>query len=83
MQTALFIAAISICLVIVWETIVPRHYKEGFTGADQPKADPLWAQFVPTRTDINANIEDGAYDRDKRYFNGYVDIQRLGLSRDY
>jgi hypothetical protein len=80
MQTALFIAAISICLVIVWETLVPGHYKEGFS---QPKVDPLWAQFVPTRTDINANIEDGAYDRDKRYFNDYVDIQRLGLSRDY
>ncbi len=85
MQTALFIAAIGICLVIVWEALVPRHYKEGFTSGltATPKTDPLWAQFVPTRTDVNANIEDGAYNRDGRYFNGYVDMQRLGISRDF
>ncbi len=85
MQTALAFAALGIVLVIVWETIIPKNYKENFTAGltDSPKKDPLWAQFIPTRADVNENIEDGAYEVDKRYFHGYVDIQRLGMARDY
>lgn len=86
MQTALAIAAIGICLVIAWETLIPHKYKEGFAAAGlstTPRKDPLWAQFIPTRADVNENIEDGAYISDKRYFHGYVDIQRLGIPRDY
>jgi hypothetical protein len=84
MQTALIVAAIGICLVIAWETIVPRRIKEGFTTGDGgPQKEPLWGHLIPTRPDVNENNEESGFITDKRYFHGFEDIQRLGMARDF
>ena len=84
MQTALIVAAIGICLVIAWETIVPRRIKEGFTTGDGgPQKEPLWGHLIPTRPDVNENNEESGFVTDKRYFHGFEDIQRLGMARDF
>lgn len=91
MRTALGLAALGICLVIVWETWVPLHVKESFQDAAGAAADlskpnlknPIWGRFVPSRTDVGEYREEDGYVADKRYFHGYVDVQRFGLNRDY
>jgi hypothetical protein len=71
-------------LIIIWESMIPRHVKESFTVSDKPDLkNPLWAQFMPSRADVGENNEEEGYVADKRYFHGYVDVQRLGLKRDY
>lgn len=86
MRAALGVAVIGICLVVVWELMIPRHVKESFTDgvtAVPNLKNPLWAQFMPSRADVGEYTEEPGYVVDKRYFHGYVDVQRLGLSRDY
>ena len=86
MQTALLIAAIGICLVIAYETIIPRKFKEGFMSSGEAiglQKEPIWGDLIPTRTDVNENNEEGGFITDKRYFHGYEDMQRLGMPRDF
>ncbi len=86
MQTALLIAAIGICLVIAYETIIPQKFKEGFVSSGEAaglKKEPIWGDLIPTRTDVNENNEESGFVTDKRYFHGYEDMQRLGMPRDF
>jgi hypothetical protein len=48
-------------------------------------ASPFWTRWFPRRGDIgpSADAEDGGYLRDTRYFNGFADVQGLGVDHDF
>jgi hypothetical protein len=87
MRGPLYIAALGICIVVIYELVGSKflgrkeHFLASGSGADP--SNPIWAQFVPARADVGENREEEGYIADKRYFHGYVDIQRLGMRRDY
>jgi glycosyltransferase involved in cell wall biosynthesis len=78
--------------IVFWITIViligfigyelmPASLTEGFVV---PVGDSkFWAKMVPRRGDVGPDKEQAGYICDKRYFSGYVDVQRFGQKQDY
>jgi hypothetical protein len=67
------------------EIFWPKQLHEGFESlipAINPKAG-YFANFVPRRGDVAPGQEEGGFIQDKRYFQGYVDVQRLGIEHDF
>jgi hypothetical protein len=73
--TLSIIAALAIC-----EVFFPATVNEGF--ATLPTTS-FWSTFTAPRTDIGPTEEDSRLVRDPRYFNGYTDVSRLGVSYDF
>jgi hypothetical protein len=83
-RTALMVAVILILITIVLEICAPEIIREGFAGALVPVTDKnYFGKFIPRRGDIGPEDEEGAFLTDKRYFNGYTDIQRIGVEHDW
>jgi hypothetical protein len=67
------------------ELFWPKQLREGFETlipALNPKAG-YFNNFVPRRGDVAPGLEESGYIQDKRYFQGYVDVQRLGVDNDF
>jgi len=83
-RTALMVGVVLILITVGLELVAPNMIKEGFTAALVPVTDRnYFGKFIPRRGDIGPGAEEGAYITDKRYFNGYVDVQRIGAEHDW
>ena len=76
----LFISVIILAYFAISEYTRPGYISEGFSGISSM---PYWANFVSPRSDIGPGQEDEKFIRDPRYFNGYVDVSRLGVEYDF
>lgn len=80
---------IILATIIVFEFVLHgTAFKEGFqSGLINASESPFWASFAPRRGDIgpgDASAEEEAgYIRNIRYFQGHVDVQRLGVDHDF
>ena len=76
---------IGLILIVIVTEIVPQEYIEGFTSnASITVGDsPFWAKMIPRRGDIGPDDEEDGFLSDKRYFQGYTDVQRLGVNTDF
>lgn len=82
MNTLLVIVAICVLVIVVWEVWKPRF--EGFTAGGTLSG--IIKQTIPRRFDVtldNDLSEEAPYVRDRRYWAGYTDVQRLGISGDF
>ena len=83
-RTALIIGIVVILLTATLELIAPNKIKEGFETMLVPVTEKgYFSKFIPRRGDIGPGSEEGAYITDKRYFNGYSDVQRVGVAHDW
>lgn len=82
-QIVLWIGIILLAIVTALELWHPNIINEGFEQLISIGDSAFWAKFVPRRGDIGLSHEENGYIRDDRYFNGYADIQRLGVKQDY
>lgn len=83
---ALWITLLVIIVIIVYELILPKSLREGFEGNFITVGDSAyWSKWFPRRGDISTNedSEQAGYRRDIRYFNGYADVQGLGVKHDF
>jgi hypothetical protein len=62
---------------------LPLDYTEGFNGTVSIGESDFWRKLVPRRGDVGPEQEQNGYVADKRYFSGYVDVQRLGTTSDF
>lgn len=83
MSEYIFWFCISLLFIIVVLECLPLDFTEGFTGTVSVGDSSFWAKFVPRRGDIGPEQEQAGYKSDKRYFSGYVDVQRFGTKTDY
>jgi Concanavalin A-like lectin/glucanases superfamily len=96
MSGALWIA-LGLLVTILWlEMVAPKKVLEGFqwiTIQDRPPVSADTAvQAVPgnlltdafkRRSDIGPNREESGYSYDGRYFADYMDVQGIGVAKDY
>lgn len=81
---ALSITLIIIVGILIMEYVAPDKLMEGFSStASLLTRDSYWGTFASPRVDISPTQEDPRYTRDIRYFNGYEDVTRLGVSYDF
>jgi hypothetical protein len=79
-QIVFWITIVILIGLIIYE-VVPPSLTEGFLV---PVGDSkFWAKMVPRRGDVGPDKEESGYLCDKRYFSGYVDVQRFGQTQDY
>jgi hypothetical protein len=78
--TVLFLLAI----IIAWEWLRDRMVAEGFTDGDKDIPE-FFARYFPRRYDVVPGQvkEGGGWVRNGRYFEGYVDVQKLGYKADF
>lgn len=76
-------AAIALLVIIVlWEYLRNNMMLEGFTDGVVPE---YFGKFFPKRYDVVPGMmrEIDGWIRNPRYFEGYVDVQRLGYKADF
>ena len=76
----LLISIILLVLTVTTELFAPGLVQEGFTSLG---SNPYWAHYVNPRSDLGEDQEDSTVIRDPRYFHGYADVGRLGVSYDF
>jgi len=69
-----------IALLAILEVFFPKTVNEGFSALP---VTSFWSTFTAPRADIGPTEEDSRLIRDPRYFNGYTDVSRLGVSYDF
>jgi len=82
--------ALCILLGVLWlELMAPKKLLEGFATLSSSTpltaddgVNPLTLSFAK-RGDVGPTREEGGYKADKRYFAGWVDVQRIGVKNDY
>lgn len=83
---ALWITLIVVILILLYEFILPSKIREGFENELISIGDSTyWSKWFPRRGDISTNTdtEQSGFRRDIRYFNGYADVQGLGVKHDF
>jgi len=76
-----YAAVFLLLLIVVWEFVRGKMMTEGFTDGVVPE---YFGRFFPRRVDVGPNSkEEGGWIRNPRYFEGYVDLQRLGYKGDF
>jgi hypothetical protein len=81
-QVLFFTGCILLIGMVLYEFC--RSYNiEGFQSLIPVGDSKFWASLVPRRGDIGPEQEEAWLERDKRYFNGYVDVQRFGVQTDF
>ncbi len=77
--TTLFLLAIIIC----YEWLQDHMFREGFTDGSQ--LPEFFSRYFPRRYDVvpGQTREGEGWIRNPRYFQGYVDVQRLGFKADF
>ena len=76
-------AAVMLLLIIVgWEWLRNRMFTEGFTDGVVPE---FFGRYFPRRQDVQPGqiTEADGWIRNPRYFEGYVDLQKLGYKGDF
>jgi len=79
----LFWVAFSILLCVLLYEVFPYKLSEGFEGLVGVGDSKFWAKLVPRRGDIGPEQEEDGFIPDRRYFSGYVDVQRFGVKTDF
>jgi len=79
----LFWVAFSILLGVLLYEVFPYKLSEGFEGLVGVGDSKFWAKLVPRRGDIGPEQEEDGFIPDRRYFSGYVDVQRFGVKTDF
>ena len=64
------------------ETLAPNAIVDAFRSEGFQDLT-FWSSFTSRRYDVGDTAEEGGYNRDTRYFNGYVDVSRLGVPYDF
>lgn len=69
-------------IIVCWEWLRSRAFVEGFTDGVVPA---YFARWFPRRSDVapGQQRESEGWIRNPRYFEGYVDVQRLGYKADF
>jgi hypothetical protein len=84
MSGAVFIGLFLLIGALLLEILAPQKIQEGFqTLVPVVEKNNWFAQFFPKRGDVASNAENPGYIQDKRYFNDYADVQRLGAKQDF
>lgn len=78
----IYVAIIVLLIIIVYEWMQSHAFHEGFTDGVVPE---YFGRFFPRRYDIvpGQKQEGDGWIRNTRYFEGYVDLQRLGYKGDF
>lgn len=82
----LWITLLLFIFLIIYELLLPKSVREGFeNGLIHIGDSPNWSNWFPRRGDISTNedSEQRGYIRDIRYFQGYADVQGLGVKHDF
>ena len=81
-ETLIYAALTLIVLIAVWEWLRGKAFIEGFTDGVVPS---YFARFFPRRYDVVPGQieEDDGWLRNRKYFEGYVDVQGLGYAGDF
>jgi len=86
----MWIAIGLLIVLLLFDILSPKTLQEGF--ATMVGKEPVsvvddsgnyFSTFFPKRGDVGPHKEEKGFIQDPRYFNGYVDVQRLGFSHDY
>jgi hypothetical protein len=80
---ALWIGVVLLILVAILEIWYPTVINEGFTNLVGLGDSIKWMQWVPRNGSVGPEKEQNGFITDKRYFNGYTDVQRLGVNQDW
>ncbi len=86
MQHLFWIAIGVLTIAIIYEYVLPTSIKEGFEGKlISASSSSLWSNFAPRRGDVGPGFdaEEAGHQRNPRYFQGYTDVQRLGVDHDF
>ena len=75
-----YVTLFLLAIFTVSEVFFPRYVQEGFSMLP---TSTYWSTFAAPRADVGPTSEDSDYVRDPRYFNGYADVSRLGVSYDF
>lgn len=81
-ETMIYTAVILLLIIVGWEWLRNRMFLEGFTDGVVPE---YFGRFFPRRQDVQPGQtkEADGYIRNPRYFEGYVDVQKLGYKGDF
>lgn len=84
-QLYLWIGLLFLITIVVIEIWKPEMINEGFSNLVAVGDTAFWAKWLPRRGDVGLNPteEQPGYIRDIRYFEGYTDVQRLGVDHDF
>ena len=81
-ETMIYTALALLILILVWEWVRGKAFTEGFTDGVVPE---FFGRYFPRRYDVvpGQERENDGWIRNTRYFEGYVDLQRLGYKGDF
>jgi len=81
-ETAIYTALVLLGIIIVWEWMRSKVFLEGFTDGIVPE---FFGRYFPRRYDVvpGQQREGDGWIRNPRYFEGYVDVQKLGYKGDF
>lgn len=81
----IWITLVLLLIIAFIEIYRPNILYEGFTSLVGVGDSAFWAKWIPRRGDVGPEPteEQEGYIRDIRYFNGYTDVQRLGVNHDF
>lgn len=81
--TTFWVVLAVITLIVIWERL-PLQLTEGFTSNLVTMGNSqFWSRMVPRRGDVGPEQEQDGLLRDRKYFAGYVDVQRFGAETDF
>lgn len=77
-----YIALVLLVVIVGWEWMRNKAFVEGFTDGVVPE---FFGRYFPRRYDVTPGMdrEGDGWIRNPRYFEGYVDLQRLGYKGDF
>lgn len=81
-EVILYLALALLAAVVIYEIIHRSAFEEGFTDGIVPE---YFGKFFPRRSDVVPGQREDVdgWLRNWRYFEGYVDVQRLGYKADF
>ena len=81
-EIAIYTVLALLLLIVGWEWLRSRAFSEGFTDGVVPE---FFGRYFPRRSDVvpGQKREGDGWIRNPRYFEGYVDLQRLGYKGDF
>ena len=81
-ETMIYTAIALLVIIIGWEWLRTHMISEGFTDGVVPE---FFGRYFPRRADVQPGqtIEADGWIRNAKYFEGYVDVQKLGYKGDF
>lgn len=77
----IYTGVVLLILIVVYEWTRGKMVQEGFTDEQVPE---FFGRYFPKRYDIVPGQQrEGTWIRNPRYFEGYVDVQKLGYKADF